>query len=103
MYAPFAQVFDCDLDNFWGRLSKDLDGVVRRIPNNVTGFDYKAFIRTFKFKVSLKQPLKSIKTPLLRAVKAKFGEDGVQVVSGLLWPSGAIRRQTEEIASTDDE
>jgi hypothetical protein len=103
MWASFKKRFGRPLDDFWGREGKDLDGEKRRQPSNVTGFDYEAFVRAFKIKVDSRLPIKSLRKPLLSAVKAKYGDDGHQVVSGLLGLARAPKKQIKEKAGTDSD
>lgn len=100
MYKRFAKTFARDLDDFWGRTYPAIDGEVRRQPDNVSGFDVQAFIKAFALRVSPTQPAKSLRKALLARVRAKWGDEGVQVIGRLLGAPTSFRQHSKK-AGTD--
>ena len=100
-FKDFKRVFGRSLDDFWGRPGKDFDGVVRQHPNNAQGFDLETFVRTYKLRVSLQQPLKGLRTRVLGLVGAKWGEEGVAVISRLLQPLRRVKPKIKKQAGMD--
>lgn len=84
-------------------MAKDFDGVVRRHPCNVKGFDYEEFNRVFKLKVDCRQPVKTLRKAFLRVVKTKYEEEGHRIISGLLAAAWGLRSQAKEKAGTDSD